>query len=70
MRGAAEAEEALGQSVGVEAERLDPGDPGGGKAGDDETFEVEVRKIGGLSEPSDSAGSKPWPIINVDASSL
>jgi hypothetical protein len=26
---------------------------------------VEVRKIGGLSEPSDSAGSKPWPIIRV-----
>ena len=26
---------------------------------------VEVRKIGGLSEPSDSTGSKPWPIISV-----
>jgi hypothetical protein len=27
---------------------------------------VEVRKIGGFSEPSDRAGSKPWPIIRVE----
>jgi hypothetical protein len=26
---------------------------------------VEVRKIGGFNEPSDSTGSKPWPIIRV-----
>jgi hypothetical protein len=31
---------------------------------------VEVRKIGGFSEPSDSAGSKPWPIIRVDGLEL
>jgi len=31
---------------------------------------VEVRKIGAFSEPSDSAGSKPYPIINVAGLSL
>src|SRR4051812_18783603 len=31
---------------------------------------VEVRKIGGFKEPSDKAGSKPWPIIIVDGFSL
>src|SRR3546814_2867211 len=31
---------------------------------------VEVRKIGGFSAPSESAGSNPWPIINVAGFSL
>jgi hypothetical protein len=31
---------------------------------------VEVRKIGGFSDPSDKAGSKPWPIIRVAGFSL
>src|SRR3546814_11891878 len=31
---------------------------------------VEVAKIGGFSEPSDKAGSKPWPIISVEGFNL
>src|SRR3546814_11115654 len=31
---------------------------------------VEGVKIGGFSEPSDKAGSKPWPIISVEGFNL
>src|SRR3546814_18215798 len=31
---------------------------------------VEVAKIGGFSEPSAKAGSKPWPIISVEGFNL
>ncbi len=61
--GAVEAgiDEALRPAGALAGDALEEALAGGGAS----NTKVEVRKIGGLSEPSLSAGSKPWPIINV-----